>query len=216
MKRSVGGWSDVAKRLFDIVWSAAGLALLWPLIVLVAAAVVVESGRPVLFAQTRVGRGFHRFRLYKFRSMRNGAAGRPITAAGDGRVTRVGRVLRAMKLDELPQLWNVLKGDMSLVGPRPELPEYVERFRKRYARILRVRPGITDLASIRFRDEEAVLARSSDPLREYVGRVLPIKLDLAEEYVRRRSLWLDLLILAQTLLVILRVPQAGRLGHVAR
>jgi len=216
MKRSAGGWSDVAKRVFDIVWSAVGLALLWPLMVLVAAAVLAESGRPVLFAQTRVGRGFRRFRLYKFRSMRNGAAGQPITAADDGRITRVGRVLRATKLDELPQLWNVLKGDMSLVGPRPELPEYVERFRKRYARILRVRPGITDLASIRFRDEEAVLARSSDPLREYVERVLPIKLDLAEEYVRRRSLWLDLLILAQTLLVILRVPQAGRLGHVAR
>jgi lipopolysaccharide/colanic/teichoic acid biosynthesis glycosyltransferase len=127
-----------------------------------------------------------------------------ITVSGDSRVTRVGRFLRATKLDELPQLWNVLTGDMSLVGPRPEVPEYVEMFRTRYQHILSVRPGITDIASIRFRDEEELLAQSPEPLHEYVKRVLPAKLDLADEYLQKRSLRLDLLILAKTLLVTLK------------
>ena len=127
-----------------------------------------------------------------------------ITVGGDTRVTRVGKFLRATKLDELPQFWNVLTGDMSLVGPRPELPEYVEMFRTRYQHILSVRPGITDIASIRFRDEEKLLAQSPEPLREYVERVLPVKLDLADEYLQKRSLRLDLQILVKTLLVTLR------------
>jgi len=198
VKSTGDAWPDGAKRLFDILLSAAGLALLAPLMAIIALAVVAESGRPVLFAQTRVGRGFRRFRLYKFRSMRNGARGQPITAAHDGRITRVGRFLRATKLDELPQLWNVLKGDMSLVGPRPEIPEYVERFRESYQRILTVRPGITDLASIRFRHEEQELARRADALAAYEEEILPAKLALAEEYVGRRSLWLDLKILVRT------------------
>lgn len=124
--------------------------------------------------------------------------------SGDSRVTQVGRFLRATKLDELPQLWNVLTGEMSLVGPRPELPEYVEMFRTRYQHILGIRPGITDIASIRFRNEERLLAQCSEPLRTYVETVLPAKLALAEEYLQKRSLRLDLLILLKTLLVTLR------------
>jgi lipopolysaccharide/colanic/teichoic acid biosynthesis glycosyltransferase len=119
-------------------------------------------------------------------------------------VTRVGRILRKTKIDELPQLWNVLLGDMSLVGPRPEIPEYVEQFKARYERILAIRPGITDLASIRFRNEEQLLAVSPEPLREYVERILPLKLDLADEYLQTASLSRDLSILFQTVVVMVR------------
>ena len=152
----------------------------------------------MFYSQIRVGRRFRPFRLYKFRSMYSSRRGPSITAATDSRITRAGRVLRATKLDELPQLWNVLLGDMSLVGPRPEVPEYVEAFRQRYREILEVRPGITDLASLRFQNEEQVLAAASDPLQEYRTVVLPAKLDLADEYLRRRSLSLDLSILWRT------------------
>lgn len=135
--------------------------------------------------------------------MRYASPGPSITSCGDPRITSVGRVLRKSKLDELPQLWNVLKGDMSLVGPRPELREYVELFRARYISILRVRPGITDLASIRYRNEERVLAAAQDPLSHYREVVLPSKLDLAEEYLRTRSFALDCRIVFQTVLVTL-------------
>ena len=152
------------KRVFDIVVSAAALTLLWPVLLVVAAAVWLDSGSPILFAQQRVGRGFRCFTVWKFRSMRS-ARGSLITASGDSRITRVGRVLRQTKLDELPQLWNVLRGNMSLVGPRPEVPQYVELFRSRYQHILSVRPGITDPAALAFIDEERLLARSPDPAR---------------------------------------------------
>lgn len=191
------------KRLGDILVSAVGLVLLSPLLLLLAASIVLDSGMPVFFSQARVGRGFRRFRLWKFRTMRSELSGPSITIAGDPRITRLGRLLRSAKLDELPQFWNVLRGDMSLVGPRPEVPEYVERFRSRYERVLAIRPGITDLASVRFRNEEELLAASSEPLREYVERVLPIKLDLAEEYLRGSSFFMDLWILAQTVFVML-------------
>jgi lipopolysaccharide/colanic/teichoic acid biosynthesis glycosyltransferase len=125
-----------------------------------------------------------------------------ITVTGDPRVTSVGSILRAAKLDELPQFWNVLKGDMSLVGPRPEVREYVERFRSRYERILSIRPGMTDLASIRFRKEEEVLAASPEPLREYFEHILPAKLDLADEYLQTASMSQDLSILFQTAVAI--------------
>ncbi len=207
-KRSGNAWPNAAKTLFDILLSAAVLLALAPLVAFIAAGVLVDSGRPVLFTQERVGRGFRRFRIYKFRTMVNGSGGSRITVAGDRRVTRFGRILRAAKLDELPQLWNVLKGEMSLVGPRPELPEYVERFRGRYERILTVRPGITDLASVRFRSEEKCLAGSHDPLRAYAEEILPAKLDLAEEYLERRSLWLDLSILARTVTRLVRPVSA--------
>jgi lipopolysaccharide/colanic/teichoic acid biosynthesis glycosyltransferase len=126
-----------------------------------------------------------------------------ITVSGDQRITQFGKFLRAAKLDELPQFWNVLKGDMSLVGPRPELPQYVQMCEGRYRHILSVRPGMSDLASIRFRNEEQLLAASAAPLAEYTRTVLPAKLDLAEEYIRNRSFLLDAGILFETLLAII-------------
>ena len=192
------------KRAVDIVGSGLALLVGLPLLIAIAVAVAIDSGLPVLYRQRRVGLGFRQFHLLKFRSMVASEGGPRITVSGDSRVTRVGRLLRTTKLDELPQFWNVLAGDMSLVGPRPEVPEYVAMFRTRYQHILSVRPGITDIASIRFRDEEELLAQSPEPVREYVERVLPVKLDLADEYLRKRSLCLDLQILAKTLLVTLR------------
>jgi lipopolysaccharide/colanic/teichoic acid biosynthesis glycosyltransferase len=192
------------KRYIDIAGSAFALLLLSPILLAVAIALRLDSGRPVLFRQRRVGLGFRQFDILKFRTMKVQAVGPAITVAGDARITRIGRILRAAKLDELPQFWNVLIGDMSLVGPRPEVPEYVDMFHDRYRHILTVRPGITDIASICFRNEEKLLAKGPEPLREYVQSVLPLKLDLADEYLRTRSLRLDCLILLKTLLVMLR------------
>jgi lipopolysaccharide/colanic/teichoic acid biosynthesis glycosyltransferase len=189
------------KRAVDIAVSAAALVLLSPLFAVLVLAILLDSGHPMFYSQWRVGRGFRRFWLYKFRSMKAGEAGPSITVSGDDRITRIGKFLRATKLDELPQFWNVLRGDMSLVGPRPEVPEYVEQFKARYERILAIRPGITDLASIRFRNEEELLAASPEPLREYVERVLPLKLDLADEYLQTASFFRDLSILVQTVVV---------------
>jgi lipopolysaccharide/colanic/teichoic acid biosynthesis glycosyltransferase len=188
------------KRTVDFAVSAALLVVLSPLFLIVALAVILDSGRPVFFTQIRTGRRFRLFRIHKFRTMRDvpAADGSQITIGGDPRITRVGRLLRATKLDELPQLWNVLAGEMSLVGPRPEVPEYVELFRGRYERVLSVRPGITDLASLQFHNEEAVLQASSDPLATYREEILPAKLRLAEHYTSHRSLWLDLTIMART------------------
>jgi lipopolysaccharide/colanic/teichoic acid biosynthesis glycosyltransferase len=191
----------VLKRCIDFAIAAALLVLLAPLFVLIALAVLFDSGLPIFFSQIRVGRHFRLFRIHKFRSMRPSTGGLVITTAGDVRITRVGKLLRATKLDELPQLWNVLIGDMSLVGPRPEIPRYVDAFRARYEKILDLRPGITDLASVRFHDEERLLAGSADPLGAYERIILPAKLDLADEYLRRSSLVLDFSILVRTLAV---------------
>ena len=199
--------SAFLKRGIDIAVSACALVGLSPLLAGIAVAILLDSGVPIIFSQDRMGRGFRAFRIFKFRTMRADGIGPAITAAGDSRITRIGRFLRASKLDELPQLWNVLKGDMSLVGPRPELPCYVEAFADRYQRVLMVRPGMTDLASIRFRTEEDVLADASDPVKAYVEQVLPAKLDLAEEYLRTKSLRTDLYIAIRTLSVIRRPIQ---------
>jgi FlaA1/EpsC-like NDP-sugar epimerase/lipopolysaccharide/colanic/teichoic acid biosynthesis glycosyltransferase len=199
--------SALLKRGIDIAVSACALVALSALLAGIAIAILLDSGLPIIFSQERMGRGFRGFRILKFRTMRGDRPGPAITAAGDSRITRIGRILRASKLDELPQLWNVLKGDMSLVGPRPELRCYVEAFADRYRRVLLVRPGMTDLASIRFRTEEDVLAAAADPVKEYVEQVLPAKLDLAEEYIRTQSLRTDLYIIMRTLSVIRRPIQ---------
>jgi lipopolysaccharide/colanic/teichoic acid biosynthesis glycosyltransferase len=201
--RSERGARATLKRVMDIVLSLLLLVLLSPVLVLAAAAVWLEYGRPVLFRQRRVGRHFLQFEILKFRTMSADNSGPLVTVAGDKRVTRVGHVLRQTKIDELPQLWNVLRGEMSLVGPRPEVPHFVELFHDRYRAVLEVRPGITDLASIKFRHEEAILARSADPEREYGHRILPAKLDLAEQYVEKRSILGDIAIIAKTLQVTL-------------
>jgi len=191
----------VIKRGFDVLASLTGLVLLSPVLAVVALAIKLTSPGPVFFRQERVGRGFRRFEILKFRTMVPDAPklGGQLTAGEDPRITRVGRLLRKIKLDELPQLINVLKGDMSFVGPRPEVPRYVEIFRDDYRELLTVRPGITDLASLKYRDESEVLGRSSDPETTYVEQVLPEKIALGKQYLRRSSLWFDVGLIFKTL-----------------
>lgn len=188
----------VTKRCLDLVVAALGLALLVPVLVVVAIAIRCSSPGPVFFCQRRVGRGGVPFRLYKFRTMRHDTGGASITAAGDPRITSIGRFLRHWKLDELPQLLNVLRGEMSLVGPRPEVARYVRLDDPEQQRVLSVRPGVTGASQITFRNEEALLARQSDPESYYVTTLLPAKLALDLEYLRHASLRRDLRLLVQT------------------
>ena len=199
------------KRAFDIIVAAIGLVVLMPLLALVALVIKLDSHGPILFKQERIGKGFRPFLIYKFRTMVKDAPalGSPITFGNDSRITRAGRFLRKVKLDELPQLINVLKGDMSFVGPRPEVHQYVEIYRGDYAEILSVRPGITDLASLKYRDEAAILGQSETSEAEYVGRVLPDKIKLAKEYIHRSSLIFDLSVIWRTVFKIFD----SRLSH---
>jgi lipopolysaccharide/colanic/teichoic acid biosynthesis glycosyltransferase len=192
----------MGKRAFDLLVSALALVLLAPLLIAIALAIRLDSRGPALFRQQRVGRHGVPFRIHKFRTMVVDAAerGPALTVGADARITRVGRLLRARRLDELPQLIDVLKGDMSLVGPRPELARYVERYPEALrARVLAVRPGLTDPASIAFLDEAEHLARAADPEREYVEVLLPAKLRAAADYAERASLGSDLRVLFATL-----------------
>jgi lipopolysaccharide/colanic/teichoic acid biosynthesis glycosyltransferase len=190
------------KRIFDIIVSLAGLVVLLPLFLVVAIAIKLDSPGPIFFRQRRMGREFRPFFIYKFRTMVQDAPARGIslTVGGDPRITPLGRYLRQTKVDELPQLINVLKGDMAVVGPRPEVPRYVELFRKDYEEILKLRPGITDLASLKYRDEAAILGQSDDPEEEYVSRVLPEKIQLAKDYVNQSSLLFDVIVIFKTLI----------------
>ncbi|MFY8117841.1 MAG: sugar transferase [Roseateles sp.] len=190
----------MAKRAFDLLLSALGLLLLAPVLLLIALWVKLDSPGPVFFRQERVGRFGRPFFIHKFRTMRVDNAGLQITVGVDPRITRAGRVLRASKLDELPQLWDVLRGAMSLVGPRPEVPRYVALYPPQLREIvLSVRPGITDPASLSFRNESELLAAAADPEREYVEVVMPTKLRLAAAYVRRATLRSDLRVILATL-----------------
>lgn len=196
------------KRGFDILFAVSGLVVTWPLWMLAVALIKLESKGPVFFKQVRIGRGFQPFSIYKFRTMVTNASslGGPITIAQDPRVTKVGTFLRRTKLDELPQLLNILKGDMSVVGPRPEVPLYVELFRADYADILHVRPGLTDLASLKYIDEASQLAGAEQPEVEYRTTILPEKIRLARLYVERASILLDVAIIAQTCLRLFGIP----------
>lgn len=188
------------KRAFDVVASALGLLLLSPLLLVLALWVKLDSPGPVFFRQERVGRNGQPFRIYKFRSMRADHNGPQITVGDDARITRSGRFIRACKFDELPQLINVLLGDMSLVGPRPEVPRYVALYPPEVRdEVLSVRPGITDWASVQYRSESSLLAASSDPEVTYTTVILPAKLALYQQYVRQRSFWLDCRIICMTL-----------------
>jgi len=189
----------MTKRLIDVVVAGSGLVVLMPLCGVIAVAVRLDSPGPVLYRARRAGRGGQPFRMYKFRTMHVDRAthGALITRHGDQRVTRVGRVLRRTKLDELPQLWNVFRGDMSLVGPRPEDPHYVTLYSAEQRRVLSVRPGMTSLASVRFRNEERILI-GEDWERAYVGTVMPAKLAFDLDYVERQSLCLDARVLWET------------------
>lgn len=191
------------KRTFDILVSAIGLLALSPVLALVAIAIKIGSPGPVFFRQERVGKNFRPFKILKFRTMVVDAPklGAQITQGNDDpRITKIGKLLRRTKLDELPQLINVLRGEMSFVGPRPEVPRYVELFRDDYAEILRVRPGITDPASLKYRDEGAILAQAADHEAAYIEQILPDKIALAKEYVRRPSFTGDVVLLFRTVL----------------
>ncbi|MGB3538556.1 MAG: sugar transferase [Mesorhizobium sp.] len=190
------------KRVLDFSASLAGLVLLAPFLALVAIAIRLESAGPAFFLQERVGYQGRPFRIIKFRTMRRTAPaeGPQITVGADPRITRVGGLLRKSKLDELPQLINVLKGEMSLVGPRPEVPAFMERYLpEQRTLILSVRPGITDFAAIEFSDEAEILAQASDPEEAYVNEVMPRKFALYKRYVEEQSLWLDLKLIGGTL-----------------
>ena len=196
----------MAKRLFDLLIAAAALVLAAPLMLAIAAWIKLDSRGPVLFRQDRVGRHGRVFRIHKFRTMKYDPSDRgpQVTVGGDARITRVGQLLRGSKLDELPQLIDVLQGTMSLVGPRPEVPRYLPFYPPALRdKILSVRPGITDLASIEYRRESELLASADDPERAYVEQVLPEKLRYAEQYVDCASLWMDIRLLCRTLRAVL-------------
>ena len=189
------------KRAFDIVAATAALFILSPLLGLAALLIRLDSPGPVFFKQERIGRSFRPFWIYKFRTMVQDASthGGLITVGEDRRITRVGRILRKTKVDEIPQLINILKGEMAIVGPRPEIRHYVELFRRDYEEILKVRPGLTDLASLKYRDEAALLRKAANPEDEYRTRVLPDKIRLAKDYLRRSSFLFDLSLILKTL-----------------
>ena len=219
----------MAKRVFDWVLSSVALLLLWPVLLVVALAVRLDSPGPVLFRQQRVGLHGQLFWIHKFRSMRwdvpevspvqadaaaqhanTSAAGPQVTAASDARITRVGRFLRRSKLDELPQLWDVWRGAMSVVGPRPEVPRFMAQYEPAVrAEILSVRPGITDWAAVAFRDEEGLLAHADDPESVYVNTIMPIKQAYYLHHVRTHSLWGDLRILWATVCVLVGAQPVG-------
>ena len=206
----------MSKRLFDLVLATCALALLSPVLLVAALWVKLDSPGPVIFRHERVGwRGRH-FSVLKLRTMRagapaSGAGNSTITVGADERITRAGRVLRKWKVDELPQLVNVFKGDMSLVGPRPEVPGYVALYPPELRDLVQsVRPGLTDLASIAYRHESDLLARAADPQAHYRQVVMPAKLKLCAEYVEQQSLWLDIQILWRTVVAVFESSASSR------
>lgn len=192
------------KRLFDIVASGFGLLVLSPLLLILAIWIKLDSAGPIFYRQVRVGRGNKDFRIFKFRSMRVGSDKGPLVTIGgrDPRVTRSGYYIRKYKFDELPQLINVLLGDMSLVGPRPEVRHYVDYWTPEQMHVLDVRPGITDPASIRFRNENELMAAADDPESYYIHVIMQEKIKLYLEYVQNASFWYDIKLIFQTLRVI--------------
>jgi lipopolysaccharide/colanic/teichoic acid biosynthesis glycosyltransferase/nucleoside-diphosphate-sugar epimerase len=206
---ATGFYVRIGKRIFDVVASASGLVLAAPLLCLIACAVKLTSRGPVLFRQNRAGKGGVPFAIVKFRTMAQNAkaCGPGITARGDTRITPLGRFLRRHKLDELPQLWNVLIGEMSLVGPRPEVPRYVARYTRRQRSVLALRPGITGPDAVAYRDEESLLAAAADPVRFYEDAILPRKLEHSLKYLERLALLGDVKIILKTLRSLVHAPQ---------
>lgn len=194
------------KRLFDLIFSFFWLLVLSPIFLLIAILIKIGDGGPVFYRGNRVGRFGKPFRMFKFRTMAVNAdkIGGPSTADDDPRITRVGKFMRKCKLDEIPQLINVFKGEMSFVGPRPEVQFYVDMFSEEEKKILSVRPGITDWASLWNSDEGAILAGSPDPEKAYMEKIRPEKLRLQLKYVKEHSFWTDIRIIFQTLLKIIK------------
>jgi lipopolysaccharide/colanic/teichoic acid biosynthesis glycosyltransferase len=190
----------MAKRIFDIVFSFIGLLVLLPLFLLISIAVAFDSKGGVFYGQRRVGKGRKEFKLFKFRTMYTDSDKRGLLTVGerDPRVTRVGYYLRKYKFDELPQLLNVCIGDMSLVGPRPEVKKYVDLYNQEQLKVLSVKPGITDYASIEFSNENEILAKVSDPEAVYINQVMPAKLQLNLKYIGEAGLITDLKLILKT------------------
>jgi lipopolysaccharide/colanic/teichoic acid biosynthesis glycosyltransferase len=188
------------KRVFDLTLAITALVLLAPLFAVIMIALLVTDGWPVFFGQKRVGQHGVPFIMWKFRTMVVGSdrRGNRLTIGSDPRVTRLGYWLRKFKIDELPQFWNVVRGEMSLVGPRPEVPEYVDRYTAQQREVLKLKPGITDVASIRFRHEGELLGTASDPHETYVRQIMPLKISLNLEYARSASVLSDLRVMAKT------------------
>ena len=195
----------IAKRVMDIAISAAALCVLWPVFLLIALAIVIDDPGPVFYRQVRVGRGGRPFRIFKFRTMVVDAdkKGLSITVGRDSRITRVGAFLRKTKLDELAQLLNVLCGQMSFVGPRPEVPRYVELYTPYQRQVLLVRPGITDYASIAYRNENDLLAGADDPERMYIETIMPDKIELNMRYLREISPLADVRLILKTIIAVI-------------
>ena len=196
----------IAKRVMDIAISAAALCVLWPVFLLIALAIVIDDPGPVFYRQVRVGRGGRPFRIFKFRTMVVDAdkKGLSITVGRDSRITRVGAFLRKTKLDELAQLLNVLCGQMSFVGPRPEVPRYVELYTPYQRQVLLVRPGITDYASIAYRNENDLLAGADDPEKMYIETIMPDKIELNMKYLREISPLADIRLILSTIAAVIR------------
>ncbi|MFP4664590.1 MAG: sugar transferase [Bacteroidales bacterium] len=191
----------MAKRIFDIIFSLLGLIVLSPFFVILAFAIILDSPGGVFYRQIRIGKNGKPFRIYKFRSMRSGSdkKGKLTVGSTDCRITKTGSFIRKYKFDEFAQLINVLKGDMSLVGPRPEVPEYVSKYTDEQKIVLSVRPGITDYASIEYSGENDMLAASSNPEKTYIDEIMPAKLELNKKYIREASLRVDLMLIFRTL-----------------
>jgi len=200
------------KRSFDVVLAIIGFALVSPLLLIFSGLLLLSDGFPLFFRQQRLGLHGKAFLLYKFRTMTISNCGTEgsFDAGNKDRITRLGKFLRKTKIDELPQLWNVLTGDMSLVGPRPEVRKWVDAYPERWANVLAVRPGITDPASIYYRNEEELLTKADDPEAFYRNHVLPHKLDLYEEYLRSRTFWGDISLIFKTMLSVLLPSRYSR------
>lgn len=202
--------------MFDRIVSGIFLIVLSPTFLLIGASIFWETGWPIFFVQTRMGWNGTTFGLVKFRTMRHQMKGPSLTVGGDPRITVVGGFLRKFKLDELPQLWNVLRGEMAFVGPRPEVPEFVDTSALIWQSILSVRPGITNPASIAFRDEELLLERACDPIVYYKNTLLPAKLAMNLEYIKRSTFWGDLGVIVRTAICAAVPGKYDRLNKVAQ
>lgn len=194
------------KRAMDVVLSFIGLIIILPIMVIFSILIKIDSEGPIFFKQIRVGLRGKKFKILKFRTMVVNAEklGQQITIGEDNRITRVGKFIRKYKIDELPQLINVFKGDMSLVGPRPEVTKYVELYNEEQSKVLSVRPGITDLASIRYSDENEILGKVSNPEEYYTNTIMPDKLDLNLQYINNNNIIKDLVIIFKTIFKVLR------------
>lgn len=196
----------IIKRIFDFTVSSIGIIIISPILLVISILIKLDSKGPILFKQIRVGKNGKPFKIFKFRTMVVDAEkkGMQITVGRDSRTTKSGHVLRKTKLDELPQLFNVLTGEMSFVGPRPEVSRYVEMYDENQKSILKVRPGITDLASIKYRNENDLLAKSLDPEATYINEIMPKKIELNIEYLKNMSVLYDIKLIIRTVLVVIK------------